>query len=203
MSFPVFSIGAVQQADLLKQIFTRFKSLESLAMKAVKFQNEDLKYLINAIQSKQLQHLELIDSKITDYDLFQMVCNAHRGSAIKSLRITNSGLNFQTNLNMLIDVLPDVPFLKTLDLQGQLRLDKTRLISILDRTQINNVGLSFVGLSDREADQLARKIPSTNLKYLDVLYNALNFTSVNILQTAMNARSGNKFVFSNTELGRE
>lgn len=138
----------------------------------------------------------MVDSQISDYNSFQSLCNAFRDSAIESIRIKNTGFYFQADINALMEVLPEIPNLKTLDLEGQIKLNKMQLINILDHTPIETLALSFVNLSDLEAFQLARKISSTNLKYLDIRDNALNLNTVNDLKNEMGYKTGTKFFFS-------
>lgn len=164
--------------------------------------NGDIEYLARAIQSRQLKHFEVIDAIIPDENAFQILCNAFRGSAIESLGITITESNLLTNMIPLVNVLPQVPSLKMLDLRGRLQLGETELYSILDRTQIQTLKLLFVNMSNQEATQLARKIPYSKLKFLDVRYNPLNLNTVNTLKHAMKYKSGTKFFFSSPGIGR-
>lgn len=115
---------------------------------------------------------------------------------MESLGIKNTGFQFQPNVNALIDVLPHIPTLKTLDLQGQLKLNKTQFISILDHTRIEKLYIVNVMLNRPDAAELAQKIPNTKLNELDVRYNTLSWNEINALHDAIKYKSGTKILFS-------
>lgn len=163
--------------------------------------NEDFNYFAKAIQNGQIKSLILRDSPISNMNKFQLVCNALRKSAIGNLAIVNSEKYLQPHLDALIEVLPQIPSLTALDLHGQIKLNKKKLIDILDLTEIETLVLSFVRLNDQDSVQLARKIPNTKLKFLDVRFNSLNWNSINALKDAKKNKLGTTFLLSASQIG--
>lgn len=154
-------------------------------------ENDDYELFAKAMSSRKLKSLLFRGVPFTDSIAFKMLCEALPYSGIENLRLETSGFNYyQLDLSLLINVLPYVPSLKQLELQGQTQLNKLELISVLDHTEIRYLGLRSVELNDQEATQLAQKIPFSKLKLLNVQYNLLSRNGETALLAAKNAKPG-------------
>lgn len=152
---------------------------------------DDFELFAKAIRSRKLKSLLLRGAPIIDMTAFQTVCEALPYSGIENLQLeTSEFYYYQLDLSPLINVLPYLPSLKQLELQGQTHLNKSKLIRILEYTQIRQLDLRSVELNGNEAALLATKIPLTKLKVLDVRFNFLGISARNALQHAMNVKPG-------------
>lgn len=186
------------ERGIFRTIFTHLPNLESLAITDVILadQLDDFQFLAGAIRSGKLKNLEFINSPIPDVDVFRLICEALLNSKIEILSLDSSDYDqYQTPINALIEVLPSVHFLKILNLRGQGRnnLDIDRLISNLEFSKIEYLGLASVRLNNSQALKLAQIIPVTKLKALDIRDNLmLSPTGMDALRNAINAKHGSK-----------
>lgn len=169
-------------------------NLQSLQLTNINldFRISGFQLLANAIISKKLKSLAFSGTPITDMNAFQIICNALEGSSIELLKLENLSLYYQRYLPLLIGALPRMAHLKYLNLQGQITLNKTNLIGILENTQIEYLGLRNVQMTDEEGIQLAQKIPLTKLKRLDVSFNFLKLNAKTSLIASSSFRPGLK-----------
>lgn len=181
----------IPENGLIERIFSRMPNLESLEIGNIilRGNNSSFQLLANAIRGKKLKSLLLTGAPITDKNSFQLLCKAFKESAIEILKLENMVYYnfFQKNLDLLMNILPDFRSLKHLDLQGQIMLNKTQLISILEYTQIEYLDLKNVRLNDHDAVQLALKIPVTKLRQIDIRYNVLETNGANAFRAVINA----------------
>lgn len=155
--------------------------------------------LANSIHKKQLKSLIIRGKAISDSNILPLISEALPNSNIEILRLENSDIDFHSDLHNLVDALPKAVSLKQLEINGYYTLNKTRLIDLLEYTQIEYLALVNVRLIDQEATHLGQIVPLTKLKRLDVRYNPLRLNGANSLLNAVNAKPGFKVWVSQTQ----
>lgn len=166
----------------LNRILSHLPMLSSLQLKDINLEENGAE-IHSLISGAQLTSLILDGSPIMNRNLFRIICRGIPGSHIETLKIINPGFHAQNYINDLIEVIGvNVVPLRHFVLHGQ-SFNKTKLISVLQNTQIESLGLVRVELNNEEVGQLAHEIPLTNLKRLDIRYNSLNSQAIGILKS--------------------
>lgn len=181
------------ELGILRKIFTRLPNLEYLKINNLRIDSgiDEFELFAKSLQSGKLKTLFLNGAPITSITAFQRFCNALPFSEIETIGIESSSyFFFQLDFVPLINVLPYLPSLKQLSFKGEKRLNKFKLIRILEYTQIQYLRLINVELKDEEAILLARKILLTKLIFLDVRYNSLSIRARKALRYVTKFKPG-------------
>lgn len=173
-------------------IFTNAPNLKRLSIHGIMLDGlgKDFEFLAESIRSRKLKSLTLRNSPVTDLSAFKIIFGALPFSTIENLELSQTDILFsRESVNDLIKVLPTMNSLKTFYLAG---LHNTKifkeLVIALERLNITSLGLSSAQLDDNSAFLLAKMIPKSKLKRLDIRFNRLSQKGVIALENAVSDR---------------
>lgn len=185
---------------IFKAIFTTAPNLSRLLIHGIMIEGgvADLEYLVASIRSRKLKSFALLNSPITYVNLSKMIFDSFSFSAIENLEFsaTEDILFSGWNIIDLIKVLPSMDSLKTLSLAGEEKLQNTLLftefVNTLQHLNIKSLSLLSAKLDDNSALLLAKWIPKSKLKQLDLRFNRLSLKGVEALEAVTNYIPGFK-----------
>lgn len=179
----------VIEPGLLNSIFARVPNLEKLRIGGMGFEQEieDYQLLFKSIREKKLKSLKL-HSSIKNINSFKLLCESLSDSEIETFGIepTFSQELDEEETNYLIKVIPEMKFLKHLDL----RHHSPNLFRALEQSNVEHLKLVSANLEDGDAVMLAKLILSSKLMELDVRYNFIGREGIMALEAAKEMKPG-------------
>lgn len=178
---------------IFNAIFSNAPNLEKLSIAGILFDGRvnDYKLLANSIRSKKLKILELL-SPISDINAFKMISKSLENSKIETLGFSKTSFHGsnQKEINILLEVIPRMKFLKHLNIDGQTLINKRKLFSALKGTNVENLSFEYVSLNDDDAVMLSKLITSSKLMALKISRSMISRKGILELEAAKEKKPG-------------